>query len=212
MAMRILSSARSLPTNLPLRVCGTSSASMSSSSTPETVKPQGKKRESFRSVLATIFGGKVDAANAEEGPIPVDKVLFPDITEKATGEHKLLLLAFENGFLDPYCNLPTERNGRGTKDNPVKVESFINERLVACVCEETQTYVKYTHVYKGEPKRCQCGHWLELVEAPKFWEKIPKEDLLGIPYFADLEEEGKLDKLLSGELDKEAEHGHGGHH
>lgn len=145
-------------------------------------------------MLASIFGGNLDPADPNDKPIPADKVQFPDVTEHATGEEKLFLLAFENGIIDPYCNLPAERNGGGTKDNPVKVESFSNERMVACICEPTQNYIRYTTVYRGEPKRCQCGHWLELVDAPKFWEKIPKEDLLSIPYIKELEEEGKLTK------------------
>lgn len=205
MALRILSS-RVLTSNLPIRICLTSSSSMSSE-----VSTKKQKRESIRSKLASIIGGHVDPADPNEKPIPAEKVNFPDAVEHATGEAKLFLLAFENGILDPYCNLPVERRGAGTKDNPVKVESFINERTVACVCEETQNYLKYTHVYKGEPKRCQCGHWLELVDAPKFWEKLPKEDLVTIPYFRELEEEGKLDKLLAGELDEDHGHGHGHH-
>lgn len=186
-----------------MRVCLTSTSSMSSE--VSTKKP---KRESLRSKLASIFGGYVDPADPNEQPIPSEKVNFPDVTEQATGEAKLFLLAFENGIIDPYCNLPVERRGAGTKDNPVKVQSFSEDRLVGCVCEETQNYLKYTHLYKGEPKRCQCGHWMELVDAPRFWEKIPKEDLVTIPYFRELEEEGKLDKFLAGKL----EESHGGEH
>lgn len=167
------------------------------------------RRESLRSKLASIFGGKVDAADPNAEPIDAKDLRWADITEHATGESKLFLLAYENGVLDPYCNLPVERKGRGTKDNPVPIESFYNERAVACVCESTQSYVKYTILNKGEPKRCACGHWMELVDAPKFWLKIPKEDLVTIPYFAELEAEGKLDKILAGE--DEEHHAHGGH-
>lgn len=204
--MRILSN-RLLSASRPMKLCLTSSSSMSSSDV-STKKPE-KKRESLRSVFAQFFGGKIDPAYPEDGPLDSKDVNLPDVTEQATGEYKLFLLAFENGIIDPFCNLPTERNGAGTKDNPVKVESFINERLVACVCETSQSFVKYTHVYKNEPKRCQCGHWLKLVDAPKFWQKIPVEDLLTIPYFRELQEEGKLEKALSGELDEEL---YGEHH
>lgn len=152
--------------------------------------------------MASIFGGYVDAADPNEAPIPAEKVNFPDVTEHATGHEKLFLLAFENGILDPFCNLPTKRQGRGSKDDPVVIESFEDERMVACVCEDSQNHHKYTHLYMGEPKRCQCGHWMKLVEAPRFWEQIPKEDLVQIPWFRDLEEEGKLDKYLeTGKLD-----------
>lgn len=222
--MKIISG-RVLQGNINMMALVTSRAPMSyssSSSTPATTSKKSsdvstnqqetgvRKRESIRSMLASIIGGYVDPANPNDPKIPATKVDFPDIVEHATGEQKLFLLAFENGILDPYCNLPIERNGRGSKDNPVQVPSFINERLVGCICEDSQNYIKYTTIYKDEPKRCQCGHWIELVEAPRFWEKIPKEDLVTIPYFRELEEEGKLDKLLSGELDKEEEHKH--HH
>lgn len=202
MAVRILFSCRQMMANKPLKVCVTSNASMSSSSSDKPVK----KRESFRSVMATIFGGHYDPADPKDGPIPAEKVMLPEMTEQATGENKLFLLAFENGILDPYCNLATKRNGRGTKDNPVPIESFSNERMVGCVCEPTQNYLKFTIVHKGEPKRCQCGHWMELVDAPRFWEKIPKEDLLTIPEFLELELEGKLDKFLAGEIEEEKPH------
>lgn len=224
MAMRILvtrlvqaSSATASPAGgLPMRVCV---ASMSSSSTPATQAPKSpatttgqKKRESLRSRLASVFGGYVDPADPDEPPIPSDKVNFPDVTEFATGEEKLFLLAFENGILDPYCNLPAVRGDRGTKDNPVPIESFEHSRIVACACEKTQNHFKYTIVYKGEPKRCQCGHWMELVDAPRFWEQIPKEDLITIPWFRELEEEGKLDKYLqTGKLEDDHHHG-AGHH
>lgn len=180
-----------------------SSSNSSNLPSSEPIKNPVRRRESLRSALASIFGGGVDSADPNAPPIPAEKVNFPDVTEQATGEHKLFLLAFEAGFYDPYCNLPTPRNGRGQKDNPVPIESFTDERLIACVCEPSQNHVRYTFVRKDEPKRCYCGHWLKLVEAPRFWEKIPKEDLITIPYFRELEEEGKLDKLLSGELKDE---------
>lgn len=207
MALNILSKNRALPSNLPMRIILTSSAPMSSSSSSSTPSKEVSKpkRESWASYLSWLWNGNVDPADPKDGPLKASRVNFPDYVESATGENKLLLLAYENGFLDPYCNLPTERKGAGTKDNPVKIESFINERLVGCVCEQSQNFVRYTNVYKGEPKRCQCGHWLELVEAPRFWEKIPIEDLLTIPYFREMQEDGLLDKLMSGELDRELE-------
>lgn len=160
--------------------------------------------------IGSFFGQSYEAADPNEPPISAKDVRLPDITDTATGEQKLLLLAFENGFIDPYCNLPVERKeNEGTKENPIKVESFTGERMIGCVCEPTQNHVKYTHLYMGHPKRCNCGHWLELVPAPRFWEKIPKEDLLEITWFRELEEEGKLDKFL--ETGEVPEKGHGAH-
>lgn len=156
--------------------------------------------------------------NQGEEPIENKNVKFPSVIDGATGEEKLLLLAFENGILDPYDNLPTSREGKGTKDNPIIIESFFPDRLVACVCEPEQTFHRFTNVYLGEKKRCSCGYWMELREAPRFWEKIPKESLLEITFFRDLEEQGLLDDYLGGKHDEvleklEAQGGdHGGSH
>lgn len=223
MAMRILASRLVQQTTqaggVPMRVCSASMASSSSApAAPTSAKTPDKssgasykpKRESLRSLFASVFGGYVDPADPNEPPIPADKINLPDVTDWATGEEKLFLLAFENGILDPYCNLPVVRdNTNGTKENPIIVESFFDERMVACNCESAQTFVRYMTVYKGEPKRCQCGHWIKCVDAPRFWEKIPKEDLLEITFFRDLEEDGKLDKFLeTGKLDEHEQIGH----
>lgn len=164
------------------------------------------KRESFASKLASIFGGKVEHYDSSKPGLNATEANFPMSIEKATGNEKLLLLAFENGYLDPFSNLPTERGNRGTKDNPVLIESFTDERAIACACEQSQNYLRFTIVHKDEPKRCQCGHWMQLVVAPRFWQDIPREDLLEIPFFKELETEGKLDKFMeTGKLDE-------GHH
>lgn len=214
MALNAISSRLAVARSLSVRVCTTSNASMSSSSaggkesklesTKSTKKDVEvgkvvKKRESWRSFFADFgFGKYVDPADPNEPPIPAEDIKFPHVVEQSTGVAKLFLLAYENGVLDPYCNLPVERKGRGSKDNPVPIPSFLNERIVACACEPTQNHLKMITLYRGEPKRCSCGHWMELVDAPKFWEKIPKEDLLEIPYFKLLEAEGKLDDVLAG--------------
>lgn len=214
MALRILSG-RLLTNSVPLRVSVTSSASMSSNNTPSTTSgKKTKKRESLRSMFNQLIGGNIDPADEKMGPIKAREVNLPNVVEKATGEEKLFLLAFENGIIDPYCNLPIERDGvKGVKkDNPIKIESFFDDRIVACACEPTQTFFRYTFLERGEPRRCHCGYWLELVDAPKFWQKLPKEDLIDIYFFRDLEERGLLDKYLAGEIDdKDLKEDHGHH-
>lgn len=209
MAMRILASRlvqQSATNGVPLRVCTASMASSTpaptSSKVPANPSGQKPKRESWKSKIAHIYGGNLDAADPNEPPISAKDIRFPDPVEWATGEEKLFMLAFENGIIDPYCNLPVERGDKGTKEDPVIIESFFDDRMIACACEPSQTYHKYMYVYKNEMKRCQCGWWFKCVDAPRFWEKIPKEDLLGIPFFRDLEEDGKLDKFLeTGKID-----------
>lgn len=231
MAMRILSS-RLLSGNMPRRVCVTSNASMSSSSEnlpkpteAEATAPTTRKKklpdkeESFISRWAYLIpGAKLEPADPDEPPIDPKEVRIPESVERCTGEEKLYLLAFENGILDPYCNLPIKRGDRGkTREDAIKIESFFDYRRVACTCEPNQTFYRYTMLLRDEPKRCHCGYWLELVDAPRFWLNLPKEDLLDIQFFRDLQDEGILDKYLAGEIsDKDVwklAEGHGdGHH
>jgi len=210
MALSILGQ-RLLVATIPMRVCLTSSAAMSSlpakapASEVGKIKPV-KKRESIGSWLATVFGGKIETADPNDEPIDANDMRLPNAVDVATGEHKLLLLAFENGFIDPYCNMAESRGNRGlTKDDPIPIPSFHDERIVACCCEPAQSFFRSTFVYRGEKKRCECGYWMELVDSPRFWKKIPKEDLVTIPYFKFLDDEGILDLLLADEVDRELE-------
>lgn len=195
-----------------LKACASMSTSTSNSpsATPNNKPTQIDKpkvevrRESYLDMFLSIFTGKIESAEDSNVYLDTKDMRFPHLVDQTTGEQKLLLLAFENGIIDPYCCFPIARNGKGeSKDDPVIVRAFHDERIIGCHCEPTQTHILYTTLYKSEgEKRCQCGFWFRLEDAPRFWEKIPKEDLLEIPYFLDLEKEGKLDKLLAGEADE----------
>lgn len=209
--MRILSS-KLLSGTVPRRACVSSMSSSSGDNVPKTTTAQSTapttrkklpdKKESLKSLLASLIpGGKFEPADPSEPPIDPRETRLPESVERCTGEEKLYLLAFENGILDPYCNLPIARGDKGkTKEDAIKIESFFDHRRVACTCEPNQTFYRYTLVLRGEPKRCHCGYWLELVDAPRFWLKLPKEELLDIQFFRDLQDEGLLDKYLAGEI------------
>ena len=53
----------------------------------------------------------------------------------------------------------------GTKDSPNTVPSVCDFRVVGCVCEEDATAISWMWLYKGEPKRCECGYWFKLVDS-----------------------------------------------
>ena len=53
----------------------------------------------------------------------------------------------------------------GTKEKPNLVPSVADFRVVGCVCEEDATSISWMWLYKGEPKRCECGYWFKLVES-----------------------------------------------
>lgn len=53
----------------------------------------------------------------------------------------------------------------GTKEKPNVVPSVADYRVVGCVCEEDATAINWMWLYKGEPKRCECGYWFKLVDS-----------------------------------------------
>lgn len=151
------------------------------------------KRESLWPKITSWFGfGSLESVDGKER-IPVKDIRLPHGVEAATGDYKLYLLAFEQGYLDPYCTLPIGREGKGDcKENPIEIPSFETKRFVGCQCEEHTSFTRYTTVYKGELKRCQCGYWMKCVDAPKFWEDIPEEELMSIPKYRRMLELQKL--------------------
>lgn len=208
MALRIFSKRLLNNSSFCKNVGVTSSNSMSSKSPAPKKDSQVEKldyeptKEGYL-IKYWPFAKTMLPADPRDPPIPVKDLKLPNVVDASTGEEKLMLLAFENGILDPYCNLPTSREGKGTFDNPIIVESFVPSRLVACVCEPEQTFHTYTWLYYGEKKRTNCcGHWMELKEAPRFWEKIPRDDLLEISFFRELEEDGLLDDYLAGKFEE----------
>lgn len=67
----------------------------------------------------------------------------------------------------PYEELKVKINSKSTRENPMKVNAYGNERTIACVCDD----MRFMTLKKGEPVRCKCGHWFQLVDAHKFWIK-----------------------------------------
>ncbi|XP_023246792.1 cytochrome c oxidase subunit 5B, mitochondrial isoform X2 [Copidosoma floridanum] len=92
---------------------------------------------------------------------------FADPLDHATGLEKAELLAHLAGNDDPFDTKVMKR-GPGTKDKPNLVGSYFKSRLVGCVCEEDQMHINWMWLHKGQPRRCECGHWFKLVERAPF--------------------------------------------
>ena len=92
---------------------------------------------------------------SDEGGIARDE-------EQVTGLEKKELEKMLDGDMDPF-NLKVHTGPGGTKVNPTKVPSMDDERIVGCICEEDMTYIQWMTLKKGEPQRCDCGYFFELV-------------------------------------------------
>uniref|UniRef100_A0A182P6F8 DUF4706 domain-containing protein n=1 Tax=Anopheles epiroticus TaxID=199890 RepID=A0A182P6F8_9DIPT len=111
--------------------------------------------------MASLCGRIVLAAakrNVTYTPVRFCKMMNDPI-EHATGIEKRELLAKQAGNPDPF-DMRVFKRGPGTKDSPNLIPSAFDARLVGCVCEEDQTYVQWMWLHQGQPKRCECGHWL----------------------------------------------------
>jgi len=91
----------------------------------------------------------------------------PDPMEHAVGIERFEMQAKAAGIEDLW-DLEVQKLGEGTRENPDLVPSMYNKRIVGHLCEEGQTYMTYFYLYKGHPKRCQCGHWFKLTEAEPY--------------------------------------------
>ncbi|KAJ8688497.1 hypothetical protein QAD02_024292 [Eretmocerus hayati] len=86
-----------------------------------------------------------------------------DPLDHATGLEKAEMIARLQGNDDPF-DTKMMKMGPGTKDCPNLVGSYFNSRLIGCICEEDQCHINWMWLHKGQPRRCECGHWFKLVE------------------------------------------------
>ncbi|XP_048001001.1 cytochrome c oxidase subunit 5B, mitochondrial-like [Cydia strobilella] len=89
--------------------------------------------------------------------------MMADPLEHATGLEKKELLAIQSGDDDPF-NMKVLKKAAGTKANPTLVPSCFDARIVGCICEEHSTAISWLWIHKGQPRRCECGHWYKLIE------------------------------------------------
>ncbi|KAJ8982138.1 hypothetical protein NQ317_002865 [Molorchus minor] len=85
-----------------------------------------------------------------------------DPLEHATGLEKRELLAKMGGNDNPFDQKVFKR-GAGTRACPNEIPSAFDSRLVGCICDEEASSIMWMWLHKGEPRRCECGHWFSLV-------------------------------------------------
>jgi len=100
------------------------------------------------------------------GKVPSDDCTMPEDVAHSVGVERWERLQREAGNDDPFGLKPIKR-GKGTFEEPTCIPSHLRARLVGCCCGDEETMaVIWINLHKGEPKRCHCGHWYKLVDAP----------------------------------------------
>ncbi|KAI0236773.1 hypothetical protein LSAT2_012689 [Lamellibrachia satsuma] len=98
-----------------------------------------------------------------KGKVADDQVDMPDTLGHAVGIERFELLARAAGNEDPF-ELNIKKRAKGTKGEPTIIPSMYHYRLVGCICEEDAVSINWMYLYKGEPRRCNCGYWFKLVD------------------------------------------------
>ncbi|XP_048761702.2 cytochrome c oxidase subunit 5B, mitochondrial-like [Ostrea edulis] len=105
----------------------------------------------------------------------------PDLGGHAVGMERYEILCEMEGK-DPWDMKPsTKQKGFGTRDNPHIVNSVYDRRLVGCICDEDTGQIQYFWLYKGEPKRCYCGHFFKIKEiGSSDFPQYPRDELIAM--------------------------------
>jgi len=103
----------------------------------------------------------------------VDKgASMPDQMGHTVGPERWELLSrTSKSNADPYeMNISEMRDSSIT--DPILIPSTEENRIIGCICEEDALAVNWMYLYKGETKRCECGHWFRImpVESAKYAE------------------------------------------
>ncbi|KAI6221322.1 Cytochrome c oxidase subunit Vb [Aphelenchoides fujianensis] len=95
---------------------------------------------------------------------PEDYGYYPDPLEHAQGREKKMLIARLAGD-DRYEPKVYYRSEASTREKPNLVPAHFLERIIGCMCEHDAGHVNFMVIRKGDPKRCECGHWFKAVDA-----------------------------------------------
>lgn len=72
----------------------------------------------------------------------------------------------------PYQEDEIDIDEKSSKENPMRVSAFGDERTIACICGD----IHFMTLKKGPPVTCKCGYWFQLVDQKKFWIHKEAED------------------------------------
>ncbi|EDW63325.1 cytochrome c oxidase subunit 5B, mitochondrial [Drosophila virilis] len=112
-----------------------------------------------------VFGVKEGAGTRAISTTPVLKKELTDDMELATGIFKRELMLRQAGCNDPWAMKRPMKRGAGRENDPTVIPSAFDGRLVGCLCLGDRA-PKWMWLEKGNPKRCECGHYYVLKNVP----------------------------------------------
>jgi len=108
----------------------------------------------------------------QKGKVVEKDASMPDAIGHTVGPERWEILSrTSKSNTDPYeMNIGEMRESTITSPNLIPTTE--DSRIVGCICEEDSLAVNWMYLYKGETKRCECGHWFRLmpVETAKYAE------------------------------------------
>lgn len=65
----------------------------------------------------------------------------------------------------PYEEIKASIDVQSSESNPIKVNAYGDERMIACACDD----IHIMTLKKGPPVKSPCGYWFQLIDEKKFW-------------------------------------------
>ncbi|EDV99428.1 cytochrome c oxidase subunit 5B, mitochondrial [Drosophila grimshawi] len=133
-----------------------------------TQSGEGKFSEMLRQFslkrILGVFERKGGVGERTKSTTSVSSELTDDM-ELATGIFKRELMLRQGGCTDPWAMKRPLKRGAGLEKDPTVIPSAFDGRLVGCLCLGDRV-PKWMWLEKGEPKRCECGHYFVLKNVP----------------------------------------------
>ncbi|KER25600.1 hypothetical protein T265_06956 [Opisthorchis viverrini] len=98
-------------------------------------------------------------------------VVFPILTE-AVKNKDYNLIAHLIETQDPYEIKRVKMPVMTSASSPNLVASDASSRMIGCVCEPVADAINWMELVKGDPVKCYCGHWFQLVSYEEYFRRV----------------------------------------
>ncbi|GAA52594.1 cytochrome c oxidase subunit Vb [Clonorchis sinensis] len=73
---------------------------------------------------------------------------------------------------DPYEIKRVKMPVMTSASSPNLVASDASSRMIGCVCEPVADAINWMELVKGDPVKCYCGHWFQLVSYEEYFQRV----------------------------------------
>ncbi|KAF8569943.1 hypothetical protein P879_01991 [Paragonimus westermani] len=108
--------------------------------------------------------------NCFNNPEPTGKQSFPILSDAVNSKNYGLVSKLISD-LDPYEVKRVKMQTMSSEASPNLVASDYSSRMIGCVCEPEADAINWMELTKGDPVKCYCGHWFQLVDYEEYFRR-----------------------------------------